>query len=242
MLRRILLTVIGFVLAGTLFAAETRAQFKGGADLREPGMNTAGVFQKVFGRDPTAAEKAEWASLANDEAVLESNLKTLLKQPKGAEELRLVIDRAYNRSFGRASTAKNMAYWQARIKNEILGYADLMNASREWLKKNATERQETIQRAYLWALGRDPLPGDMDYWSQEVQAKGTNYVEIRDACVNYMLGSKKDQIEELRGVILRAHAAANLPAPKDSEIKKWMVEVSAKKFTYHRLVKELKGN
>lgn len=241
-MKRILLIVIGFVLAGTLFAAETRAQFKGGADLRESSVNIAGVFQKVFGRDPTAAEKAESQSLANDSAALEANLKASLKQPKGAEELRLVIDRAYNRSFGRASTANNLAYWQARIKNENLGYADLMNASREWLKKNATERQETIQRAYLWALGRDPLPGDMDYWSQEVQANGTNYVEIRDACVNYMLGSKKAQIEELRDVILRAHQAANLPTPKESEIKKWMTEVSAKKFTYHKLVKELKGN
>ena len=169
-------------------------------------------------------------------------LKAWLRKPEGAGDLSETIERAYMNSFGRAPSSGELAYWQSEVKAKHYGYSHIVDYSRQWLKSagGSGEREPLIVRAYRRAFGRPAKANEISYWKAQIQKDGTNYSDLVDKCVAYMLGSAPEQIGELKETIVRAHSAAGRPAPTENQMKHWMSQTSAQRLTFEALVAQIR--
>ena len=89
-----------------------------------------------------------------------------------------MVQIAYQASFGRVPTQAELVYWtnsgtepSATEMHQYLG---------NWLASpnGATDRRETINRAYLTVYNRHPGPVEMQYWNRYVDDTETSYSEL----------------------------------------------------------------
>jgi hypothetical protein len=226
------------LLLGTACLFEARAQL-GGDKFKESNASDSYTrgYLEVFGRPPLPKESQYWRKQQMPYSQMINEMKAWLRKPEGAQDLSETIERSYQNSFGRAPKPEELAYWQAEVKAKHYGYTHLIEHSRQWLKGGgAAEREPLIKRAYEQAFGRNPTGEELSYWQQQIGKDGTNYSELVEKCIDWMLGSSPEQIAELKGTIKRAYLATKRPAPSDAQTKHWMVQASAKRLTYQLLV------
>ena len=192
---------------------------------------------EVFGRPPLPKESDYWRKQQMPYSQMINEMKAWLRKPEGAKDLSETVERSYQNSLGRAPTSDELAYRQSEVKAKHYGYTHIIDYSRQWLKGGgAAEREPLIRRAYERAFGRPPTASELGYWQQQIGKDGTNYSELVEKCIDWMLGSSPDQIAELKGTIRRAYLATKRPAPSEAQTKHWMTQVSAKRLTYQLLV------
>ncbi len=169
-------------------------------------------------------------------------LKAWLRKPEGAQDLSETIERSYMNSFGRAPSPSELGYWVSEVKAKHYGYSHIVDYSRAWLKTAAGsgEREPLIERAYKRAFGRPAKPNEVSYWRAQIGKDGTNFTDLVEKCVSYMLGSSPEQLGELSDTIRRAHKALGRPAPGDAQMKYWISQTSAGRLTYEDLVRRIR--
>jgi hypothetical protein len=225
MLKKSLLLFVCLIAFGFASAAESYAQLntKGAAAF---GGCVSDAYQIAFGRSASPQELGEWRKAGFDEAncnpyddtpqVVEK-LKATLRTPQGAKELANTIKRGYEDSLGRAPKAADLDYWTTEIagKQKNLGYTDIINAHRLWLKddKHQADRTYAIYQAYLNGIGRAPSAGDLEYWRNRMKQDGSNYLDCFKANIIYITGSSSAQVQERQETIKRAFAMAHLAPP-----------------------------
>jgi hypothetical protein len=246
MLKKRLFTLICLAIFACLSAVESRAQIT----MKGTGAWNGCVveaYQQAFGRSASPQELSVWKKIGADNSdcgpevnsrVLEA-LKSKLRAPEGAKELADTISRAYQHSFGRAPNAGDLNYWTAEIfaRQQNLGYAEIMNSHRLWLKndKNQGDRTYAVYQAYLNGIGRAPNPGDLEYWRNRMKEDGSNYTDCLKANVLYITGNSPAQVQERLETIKRAFAVAKLGSPNGPMQSQMSALVVQKKPHFKRL-------
>lgn len=93
-------------------------------------------------------------------------LKADLKKQTGVGNLmiQMLLERAFQETFGRMPTAAESDGWTARIRSESLWYAPVKLELMKRAKDDAKERIALIDRAYGFSLGRMASPAERKYW------------------------------------------------------------------------------
>lgn len=232
------------LLLGTACLFEARAQL-GGGEFKESSASDSYTrgYLEVFGRPPVPKESQYWRKQQMPYSQMINEMKAWLRKPEGAKDLSETIERSYENSFGREPKPDELAFWQSEVKAKHYGYTHIVEHSRQWLKQNGgNERVEVIERAYNHAFGRTPTPAERSYWDKQIAKDGTNYSELVEKCIDWMLGSSPEQIKDLKETINRAHQFAGRPAPNDAQMKHWMTQVGAKRLTFRTLLVLIKSN
>jgi hypothetical protein len=233
-MRKITLIAFGILLSIVFFGAESRARSNAITE----------AYLKAFGRPPEPKEIDYWKKadgFGNNSNKLIASLKNYLVSPQGEPELIGVINRSYMGSFARAPKNKENLYWKNEIYAKKFGYEDLIKFHREWLKsdKGSADRTYAITQGYLTGIGRAPHPGDLEYWREKIKQDGSNYTDIVNANITFILetGNHKEFIETVK----RAYAAANLPAPSGSQITAIRLKIQDKPMVFSKLVEFVKN-
>lgn len=226
------------LLLGTACLFEARAQF-GGDKFKESKASDSYTrgYMEVFGRPPVPKESQYWRQQQMPYSQMIDEMKAWLRKPEGAKDLSETIERSYQNSFGRAPKPDELAYWRSEVKAKHYGYTHIIQHSRDWIKKNGDkEREEVIERAYKHAFGRLPKYSELSYWDKQMAKDGTNYSELVEKCIDWMLGSSPEQIKDLRETIKNAYMFAGKPSPNEAQMNHWMAEASAKRLTFQTLL------
>jgi hypothetical protein len=218
-MRRIASAAGVLLLLGTACLSEARAQF-GGDKFKESSASDSYTrgYLEVFGRPPLPKESQYWRKQQMPYSQMINEMKAWLRKPEGAKDLSETIERSYQNSFGRAPTADELAYWQSEVKAKHYGYTHIVEHSRTWLKGGgADERVALIKRAYERAFGRSPTAKEIDYWREQVRDNGTNYSELVEKCIDWMLGREVHRLDARQqpGADRRAEGDDQARLPRD---------------------------
>jgi hypothetical protein len=236
--------VLSLLFAAALLVPAARAQFGAGEPFKAGApLDIDEGTRAVFGRNAEPHEVEYWskAQVKNFAEYVQA-LKNALKAPSGAKELKATIERSYQVTFGRLPHSQEFAYWQSEVRNRNLGYYEILDLHKGWLKSADAEKERKMManRLYLDSYGRSAFTHEVNHWVDDIAANGTDYMQMKIRAVEWMLGSNPEQIKELRDTIIRAHSGAGKPKPNDQQIQKWMSQASAKKWNYKSLVAQIK--
>lgn len=121
------------------------------------------------------------------------------------------IQASYMLAFGRAPQESEITYWQGR--NDANTIEQMVNLHKDYFKSNRAANNEVIAKAYLDALGRNPIQSELDYW-----AKGSNsYVELMKNHISWLSGNPA----EYEKVIKRSYSFVLGRQPDAGEISYW---------------------
>ncbi len=90
-----------------------------------------------------------------------------------------MIRGSYQQAFGRPSDNGEYNYWIGR-----LDFADqnaLTELHRQYIRANSGVADDVIKRSYQLAFGRDPVPGEWNFWRQQMQQRTMLCGELVDA-------------------------------------------------------------
>lgn len=251
MLKRSMFIALTLAVFGFASATETRAQLnlKGTGAF---GGCVSDAYQIAYGRSASPPELGNWRKAGFDESDCRSDekerliekLKAIFRTGAGYVELNGMITRCYKHSFAREPKAGDLKYWitEIQINKKNLGYSELMNAQRQWLKdeKNQADRTYAIYQAYLNGIGRAPYPGDLEYWRNKMTQDGSNYTDCLKANIAYILGSTQAQAKEFSETVKRAYAKAGLQAPTSDQIAQIRVKIQNRKLDFNDMVEFVK--
>ncbi|MCW3846300.1 hypothetical protein OF829_03545 [Sphingomonas sp. LB-2] len=245
--------LIALVLAACVFPAaafaqtpiDNRLKAMAASDRVDKAFGSAAII--VLGRTVNPNEIYPWLVLMgtpeygmSDEIANEVDLngavkflKAFIAKPAGAGLRAELIDRAFLEVHGRNSTPLEQASWDAEVKAGKAYYASIVVKESAKLNASPALRKEMIQRAYLFAEGRLPYPGDLAFWG----GKQEHYREIVEAERKWLYspGGAKELVE----VAKRAWKAAYGTVPSDEALKAVLVRATQGKMVYAELAKAL---
>lgn len=170
--------------------------------------------------------------------MLAQQIKSYLRTPEGAPELKATIDRSYKAAFNRLPNPQEFAYWQTECKTKNMGYHDLIVAHKKWEQTGvkSDERLAMIKSVYTGVYGRDPDRKEIDYWMAVIPKEGIIYEELCNNLKNWISGNSSEQIHELENVIRRAYAKASVTGPNAEQMKLAMNYVTSTRPFFSQLV------
>jgi hypothetical protein len=167
----------------------------------------------------TAAETTK--KIPEKKPIIARELHLRLRKPEGASDLRDIARLAYGRSFGREPPPEEYERVRKLVSGEavgdkVVGYRQLVTLHKLYLMdpRNDSDRRAIITLAYSLAYGRPPTTDNFNYWLDRVKKDGSNFIEIRNACLDYMRGSRDDQMHEMKEVLRRAADRSDRVAPE----------------------------
>ncbi len=153
-------------------------------------------------------------------------LKTKLTQDNDASNkmLLILLDKAFDTTYGRVSTPTEQALWMAKIRAKKLWYAPVKLDLLAQFNSDKAEKTATINRAMRFTLGRDATADDMTHWL--AQSSDYDHMVLANRTWLYSVGGAA----ELPAVVIRALQAtapptkdgSPKPLPSDAQVKETM--------------------
>ncbi|RYY70160.1 MAG: hypothetical protein EOO13_07455 [Chitinophagaceae bacterium] len=124
-----------------------------------------------------------------------------------------VINGSYLVSFGRFASSSELNYWRGNVGSKTV--QQMVSNHKDYLKSNASEREQTIRRSYMDAFGWQPSADELKYWSTQ----GKTYAELLQNHVQNWLNVYPDKKSQ---VIKQSYYKVFGRTATADELKYWM--------------------
>jgi hypothetical protein len=114
----------------------------------------------------------------------------------GSNRTTAIVD-SYQTAFGRRPNSGELSYWTSVNDGRMQSLQSLVNNHRQWLRSSAEEREATVRRAFQTVFGHGVSQGQQSWYQgivNDVAARGTTYVELRETLANAFVDSAYSQL------------------------------------------------
>lgn len=162
-------------------------------------------------------------------------IKLLLADQKSSALRSEVINRVFQETHGRSSTAMEQAEYDAQMKQQKKWYAVMLSAERDHLHDDAKLRTAMLNRAYLFSMGRETNADDLKYWLPRYE----HYTQVVGACRDWLYSP--NGANDLIATVTYYLKIINNKDPNDALVKKTMTAVSTNRLIFNEMLKSKIG-